>query len=74
MSNTSSDSKQLPPVTLADLITALGATEARLRWWEGDGTLPKAERDMEGRLLWDVSDLQRWSKTEAAQKFIQGLR
>ena len=60
----------LPPVTLADLMQALNATEANVRWWEGDGTLPKAERDAEGRLLWDVGSLQQWSKSEAAQKFI----
>ena len=60
----------LPPVTLPDLMQALNATEANVRWWEGDGTLPKAERDAEGRLLWNVSSLQEWSKTEAAQKFI----
>jgi hypothetical protein len=60
----------LPPVTLADLMQALNATEANVRWWEGDGTLPKAERDAEGRLLWDVSSLQEWAKTDAAQKFV----
>ena len=61
--------KQLPPVTLADLMQALSATEANVRWWEGDGTLPKAERDPEGSLLWDVKALQQWAKTEPAQKF-----
>ncbi len=60
----------LPPVTLADLMQALNATEANVRWWEGDGTLPKAERDAEGRLLWDVASLQQWAKTDAAQKFV----
>jgi hypothetical protein len=60
----------LPPVTLPDLMQALSATEANIRWWEGDGTLPKAERDPDGNLLWNVADLQAWSKTEAAKKFI----
>jgi hypothetical protein len=60
----------LPAVTLPDLQQALNATEANIRWWEGDGTLPKAQRDDEGRLLWDVNSLRAWSKTEAAQKFI----
>jgi len=64
----------LPPVTLADLMQAFNATEANVRWWEGDGTLPKADRDSEGRLLWDVASLQQWSKTDAAQKFITGRR
>ena len=68
-SNTSNAPKQLPPVTLADLMQALSATEANVRWWEGDGTLPKAERDPEGSLLWDVKALQQWAKTETAQKF-----
>jgi hypothetical protein len=62
--------KTLPPVTLTDLMQALNATEANVRWWEGDGTLPKAQRDEEGRLLWDVDALRLWSKTEAGQKFI----
>jgi hypothetical protein len=62
--------KELPPVTLPDLMQALSATEANVRWWEGDGTLPKAERDDEGRLLWNVDALRQWSKTDAAQKFI----
>ena len=55
-------------------MTALSATEANIRWWEGDGTLPKAQRDEEGRLLWNVDDLRTWSKTEAAQKFVAGRR
>jgi len=62
--------KTLPPVTLPDLMQALNATEANVRWWEGDGTLPKAQRDEEGRLLWDADALRLWSKTEAGQKFI----
>jgi hypothetical protein len=66
--------KTLPPVTLPDLMIALSATEANVRWWEGDGTLPKAQRDDEGRLLWNVDDLRRWSKTEAAQKFVSSRR
>jgi hypothetical protein len=69
MANTS-PSQQLPPVRLADLSQALNATEANLRWWEGDGTLPKAERDPEGRLLWDVRALQQWAKSEAGARFI----
>ena len=62
--------KRLPPVTIADLTQALNATEANVRWWEGDGTLPKAERDAHGNLLWDVKALQEWARTDAAQKFI----
>ena len=60
----------LPAVTLTDLMQALNATEANIRWWEGDGTLPKAQRDDEGRLLWDVNSLRAWAKTDAAQKFV----
>jgi hypothetical protein len=59
-----------PPVTLPDLMQALSATEANIRWWEGDGTLPKAERDPDGNLLWNAADLQAWSKTDAGKKFI----
>lgn len=66
--------KPLPPVTLPDLMQALNATEANVHWWEGDGTLPKAERDDEGRLLWNVDALRQWSKTEGAQKFIATRR
>lgn len=62
--------RALPPVKLTDLIQALGATEANIRWWEGDGTLPKAERDPEGRLEWDVKALQEWKNSEKAQKFL----
>jgi hypothetical protein len=69
-----STQRLLPPVTLTDLMTALSATEANVRWWEGDGTLPKAQRDDEGRLLWNVDDLRSWSKTDAAQKFISTRR
>jgi hypothetical protein len=49
---------------------ALNASEANIRWWEGDGTLPRAERDQDGRLLWDVTALQAWAKSEAGQKFL----
>ena len=66
--------RPLPPVTLPDLMQALNATEANVRWWEGDGTLPKAERDDEGRLLWNADSLRQWSKTEGAQKFIASRR
>ena len=64
----------LPPLKLPDLIQALNLTEARVRWLEGDGTLPKAERDDEGRLIWDVSAIQSWVKSEAGMKFIAGLK
>ena len=60
--------KPLPPVTLADLMQALNATEANVRWWEGDGTLPRAERDVDGRLLWDIKALQQWAHSEAGAK------
>jgi hypothetical protein len=63
--------KTLPPVTLADLMQALNATEANVHWWEGDGTLPKAERDQGGHLLWDVHSLQEWAKSEKGQQFIR---
>ncbi len=62
--------KRLPPVTLADLMQALNASEANIRWWEGDGTLPRAERDPEGRLLWDIDALRTWARSEAGAKFI----
>lgn len=68
--NTPAPPAPLPPVTLADLMQALNATEANIRWWEADGTLPKAERDAEGHLLWDVDALRQWAKTDAGQKFI----
>jgi hypothetical protein len=67
---TMSNTATLPPVTLPDLMNALSATEANIRWWEGDGTLPKAERDPDGNLLWNVQDLQAWSKSENGKKFI----
>jgi DNA-binding transcriptional MerR regulator len=70
MSQSPAPAKTLPPVTLQDLMQALNATEANIRWWEGDGTLPKAERDPEGRLLWKVDDLRQWARSEAGQKFI----
>jgi hypothetical protein len=70
MAQTNGPTKTLPPVTLADLMQALNATEANIRWWEGDGTLPKAERDQDGRLLWDVRSLQELAKSEAGQKFL----
>jgi hypothetical protein len=62
---------QLPPVTLPDLMQALSATEANVRWWEGDGTLPKAERNTDGSLLWDIRSLQDWAKSEKGQQFIR---
>jgi hypothetical protein len=70
MAQTNGPTKTLPPVTLADLMQALNATEANIRWWEGDGTLPKAERDQDGRLWWDVRALQELAKSEAGQKFL----
>ena len=70
MASADGATKALPPVTLADLRQALNATEANIRWWEGDGTLPKAERDLEGRLLWDIRALQEWARSEGGRKFI----
>jgi hypothetical protein len=70
MAQTNAPAKPLPPVTLADLTQALNATEANLRWWEGDGTLPKAGRDAQGHLLWDVQALQQWAQSEEGKKFI----
>lgn len=60
----------LPPLKLPDLMQALNATEANIRWWEGDGTLPKAERDASGGLEWDVTAVQEWAKTEDGKRFI----
>jgi hypothetical protein len=62
--------RPIPPLTLADLMQALNATEANIRWWEGDGTLPRAERDQDGHLLWDVPSVQAWAKSEAGRKFL----
>ena len=70
MAQTNGAAKVLPPVTVADLTEALKATEANVRWWEGDGTLPKAERDAHGNLLWDVKTLQEWARSDAGAKFI----
>ena len=70
MAQSNGTARSLPPVTLEDLMQALSATEANIRWWEGDGTLPKAERDPNGRLLWDVRALQEWARSEAGQKFL----
>jgi hypothetical protein len=69
MARTETPTKPLPPVTIADLVQALNSTEANIRWWEGDGTLPKAERDPQGNLLWDVKALQQWAHGENGQKF-----
>jgi hypothetical protein len=70
MAQTNGTARPLPPVTLEDLMQALSATEANIRWWEGDGTLPRAERDPNGRLLWDISAIQEWARGEAGQKFL----
>ena len=70
MSQSNGAAKRLPPVTLADLVQALNATEANLQWWEGDGTLPRAERTPDGKLAWDVGALRAWSRSEAGQKFL----
>ena len=70
MAQSNGTARPLPPVNLDDLMQALSATEANIRWWEGDGTLPKAERDPNGRLLWDVSALQEWARSDAGQKFL----
>jgi hypothetical protein len=70
MAQANGTARSLPPVTLDDLMQALSATEANIRWWEGDGTLPRAERDPTGRLLWTVADLQAWAHSEAGQKFL----
>jgi hypothetical protein len=74
MAQTDMATRPLPPVTLADLMQALNASEANVRWWEGDGTLPKAQRDADGRLLWDVKALQQWARSEAGARFIAGRR
>jgi hypothetical protein len=71
MAQTNSSEQPLPPVTLADVMQALSATEANVRWWEGDGTLPKAERDPEGRLLWNIRDLQEWVHSEKGEQFLR---
>jgi hypothetical protein len=70
MAQSKDGSGSLPPVALRDLMQALNATEANIRWWEGDGTLPRAERDMDGHLLWDVSALQAWAQSPKGQAFI----
>ena len=70
MAQSNAPAKPLPPVTIDDLTQALNATEANIRWWEGDGTLPKAERDPHGDLLWDVKALQLWVHSDEGQKFI----
>ena len=70
MAQANGTARPLPPVTLEDLMQALSATEANIRWWEGDGTLPRAERDPNGRLLWNVADLQAWAHGEGGQKFL----
>ncbi|MBI3972505.1 MAG: hypothetical protein HY332_14595 [Chloroflexi bacterium] len=70
MAQTNGTTKTLPPVMLADLMQALNATEANIRWWEADGTLPKAERDETGRLLWDTRAIQEWAQSDAGRKFI----
>jgi hypothetical protein len=66
--------RPLPPVPLTDVMQALDLTEARVRWLEGNGTLPRAERDPEGRLLWNIDDLRAWAKSEVGQKLIASLR
>ncbi len=66
--------RPLPPATLTDVMQALDLTEARVRWLEGNGTLPRAERDPEGRLLWNADDLRAWAKSEVGQKLIASLR
>ncbi len=70
MAQSNGSTKPVPPVTLSDLMQALSATEANIRWWEGDGTLPRAERDQDGRLLWEVRSLQEWAKSETGAKFL----
>jgi hypothetical protein len=70
MAQTNRPAKALPPVTVADLTQALQATEANVRWWEGDGTLPKAERDTHGNLLWDVEILRQWAHSDTGAKFV----
>lgn len=70
MAQSNGSTATLPPVTLSDLMQALSATEANIRWWEGDGTLPKAERDPDGRLLWEVKSLQEWAKSETGARFL----
>ena len=70
MAQTNPPAGALPPVTIADLVQALSSTESNIRWWEGDGTLPKAERDDHGNLLWDVKALQTWAHSDAGTKFI----
>ncbi len=70
MAQSNGSTKAVPPVTLSDLMQALSATEANIRWWEGDGTLPRAERDQAGRLLWEVRSLQEWAKSESGAKFL----
>ena len=72
--NGAEDGPPLPPVTLTDVMQALDPTEARVRWLEGNGTLPRAERDPEGRLLWNADDLRAWAKSEVGQKLIASLR
>lgn len=69
MAQSNGQAKVLPPVRIPDLMQALNATEANIRWWEGDGTLPKAERDKDGSLLWDVSALQKWAHSEKGAAF-----
>lgn len=57
-------------VTMKDLAQALGAPTNKIMWWEGQGTIPKATVDRQGRHSWSVKDIQAWSETDAGRAFI----
>lgn len=58
---------------MKDLAQALGAPTNRIMWWEGDGKIPKATADRQGRLSWPAKVIQDWASTPEGRAFIDGL-
>ena len=62
--------KQTRPLSIQDMEQALGATRNNLIWWAGQGKIPKATVDAQGRQTWELKDIQEWAATEAGRALI----
>ena len=62
--------KQTRTLSIQDMEQALGATRNNLIWWAGQGKIPKATVDAQGRQTWEIKDIQEWAATEEGRALI----
>lgn len=63
-------SKTARALTIQDMEQALGATRNNLIWWAGQGKIPRATVDAQGRQTWELKDIQDWAATDEGRALI----